>query len=100
METNSTPAAPITYIPLRLEARNVPGAGWEVFADVPERISCLEYAMKPGWKPVLQTQALMAYAPWVGPFAPPEWEQMIGKVLTEMVEAWNEKYAQTAAKET
>ena len=46
--------------------------------------------MKPGWKPVLQTNAIMAYAPWVGPFAPREWKEMIGRTLTEMVRLWNE----------
>jgi len=92
-EAQGTLAATHGYVPLRLQARNTPGAGWEIYADIPERISCVEYAMKPGWKPVLQTNAIMAYAPWVGPFAPKEWEEMIGKTLTEMVRLWNEAHA-------
>lgn len=84
------------YVPLRLEARYEIGAGWEIFADIPERISCVEYAMKPGWKRVLKTQGLIAYAPWVGAFTPKELEQVVGQVLTEMVKLWNEHHAQVA----
>jgi hypothetical protein len=86
------PSSPL-YQPLRLEARRDLGAGWRVYADVPERISCVEFAMKPGWKPVLETKAVMAYAPWVGPFAPQEWEKMVGRTLTEMVDLWNKAHA-------
>lgn len=81
------------YIPLRLEARDSVGAGWEIYADIPERISCIEYAMKPGWKPILKAKKMIAYAPWVGPFAPKEWEQMVGEVIKEMVRLWNERQA-------
>lgn len=85
---------PTAYAPLRLKLSNDPGAGWQIHADITDRISFVEFAMSPGWKPVLHgKQMLFAYEPWTGPFTPQAWDDMIAKTLTEMVFLWNERHA-------
>ena len=71
--------------PSKLEAVYKQGAGWEIDATFDNGDKCH----------VLETEALVksfAYAPWLDPFTPKEFEEMIGTVLTEMAESWNEKF--------
>ena len=51
---------------------------------------------------VLQTDALVkqfAYAPWLGSFTPRDFYDMVGRTLTEMAAAWNERHAPNAGGE-
>jgi hypothetical protein len=73
-------------VPVRLEAVHRIGAGWEIDATFENG--------KTGT--VLQTAALVkqfAYAPWLSPFTPQDFRDMIGRTLTQMADAWNEKHA-------
>jgi hypothetical protein len=77
---------------VRLEFRDVVGAGKEVFAQIDheDSINCGEFHLKgKAAQPIMQT---VGYAPWIQ-FPPKEWRDMIEEVFTQMVDAWNEKYA-------
>ena len=95
MNTESQQTIP-GYAPTRLELKYDAGAGWKIYADIEQRISFGEFAMRPGLKPILETKYMsMAYEPWTGPFTPQAWDDMIKQTLGEMVALWNEKHGAT-----
>ncbi len=84
-------------IPRHLKFEDVSGSGLQIHAFVDERVSFVEYAMRPGYKTVLEAakHSMVAYGPWTGPFTPMEWDDMMRKLFNEMVDAWNEKHSNT-----
>ena len=72
--------------PVRMHAIHRAGAGWEIDATFENgQYGC-----------VLDTSAvehMFAYAPWLGPFTPQAFRDMIGRTLTQMADAWNDRYA-------
>jgi hypothetical protein len=87
--------------PRLLRATNKPGHGWEIEALVPKSVYCFESTLKATFQPIVQSKdtagILLGYAPWIQ-FTPQEWDDMIGKIFTEMVELWNEKHTVVHAK--
>ena len=97
--------------PKRLVAKHRGGAGFEIYADLPETVECVEFTMKAMEQLVAgQTDADFATKEWIHPvkinlknvtigfepfiqFPHEKWNKMIGEVFTEMVDLWNEKYA-------
>jgi len=74
------------WVPTRMRAVYKEGAGWQIEATFENGKT----------EPVLQTDALakqFAYAPWLGLFTPQDFRDMVGRTLTEMAEAWNDKHA-------
>lgn len=87
---------PIT--PQRLEFRDVPGAGLQIYADCDFQARCVEYTLKKGYQPVLDTVDKHNLPMMVGTnlfiqFRPQNRKQMEQKLFQEMVDCWNEKYA-------
>ena len=79
--------------PTKLKAEYNAGAGFEIYGDMPTSTPCVEYTMKPGWQTICQPYStIMGFAPWKQ-FPPKEWDEMLGTIFQEMVDAWNEKYA-------
>jgi len=77
---------------VRLEFRDVAGAGKQVFAQIDHEdpINCVEFHLKrKAAQPIME---MVGYAPWIQ-FPPKEWNDMIERTFIQMVEAWNEKYA-------
>ena len=81
--------------PKRLEARHTAGTGHQIHADIDFEPNCVEFKMKKGFQPILESKAcstVISYDPWIQ-FPPEEWKAMIAQTHKEMVDLWNEKYA-------
>lgn len=83
--------------PIKLKAEHIPGQGWVVKALVPKPFCCVEFTLKAGEQPILNgrdgNSIVRAIADDVYiQFKPQEWDEMIGKVFTEMVALWNKKH--------
>ena len=74
------------WVPTRMQAVYKEGAGWQIDATFENgKTGC-----------VVDTWAvdrMFAYAPWLGPFTPQDFRDMIGRTLAQMADAWNEKHA-------
>jgi len=92
--------------PSKLSARYVSGAGCEIFAEIAKPVNCVEFTLKAGEQPIAQGNFdkpelmhdddvlhIIGYEPFIQ-FPAKEWRGMIEQTFIEMVEAWNEKYAQ------
>ena len=86
--------------PKRLRFKNVSGAGLQIHADIDFNPKCVEFALKRGYQNIAHGKPgddmLIAFEPWIQ-FAPKDWDDMIAKVFEEMVDLWNEKYAEAGA---
>ena len=74
------------WVPVRMKAVDQPGAGWMIYATFQNG--------KQG--AILQTDALVkqfAYAPWLDPFTPQDFKDMVGRTLAQMAETWNKCHA-------
>ena len=80
---------------LKLEYKDVPGAGRQVHATIGQKVPCVEFIMRDDipqpvtWTP--QAPFLTFCSPWIQ-FEPQAWRDMIDEMFTEMVKLWNEKY--------
>ena len=98
--------------PKKLIATHRAGAGFEIYADLPEEVNCIEFTMKAAEVPIVQptnpeyvtkhwTQEVkiqlenltIGVEPFIQ-FSPDKWNEMIEEVFTEMVNLWNEKHAE------
>jgi len=76
----------------KLEFRDVVSAGKQVFAQIDHEkdINCVEFHLK--GKASQPVMVMVGYEPWIQ-FPPQEWHEMVERIFTQMVEAWNEKYS-------
>ena len=88
------------FYPRKLAARHVVGAGWEIHGDFSAGTNCVEYSTKPGDHGILKSAeaTVFAFEPWIQ-FAEKKWKAMISKVLPEMADAWNDRYAESATED-
>ena len=77
---------PSGWVPTRMRAVYKEGAGWQIEAT-------FENGKQGCMVDTGAVDRMFAYAPWLGPFAPQSFRDMIGRTLTQMAEAWNEKHA-------
>ena len=92
--------------PRRLEFRNVSSAGCQIYADVKFKANCVEFTLKEGMQPVMEMCTQEHRREWVRwedqmvghdmwlQFPPEEYIAMKNQLFAEMVDAWNEKYAE------
>jgi len=96
--------------PKRLIARHRSGAGFEIYADLPETTNCIEFTIKADVVPIVQStkseyvkkqwteevkltsdNLTIGFEPFIQ-FAPEKWDKMIEETFVEMVKLWNEKH--------
>jgi hypothetical protein len=96
MKDNIMNDASKTYAerPARLEAEYQNGAGWHIYAYLVQKTPCVEFTMKQGFQPMVNSteRFTMAIDMW-RQFPPESLDRLEQKLFMEMVEAWNEKYA-------
>lgn len=70
---------------IKLEYKNVIGAGKQIHAHLGKEFMCVEFTMRP------DVAQMIASEPWIQ-FPPQEWSAMIEEVFIEMVELFNAKH--------
>lgn len=85
----------------KLEVRDVSGAGLQVFAFIDQEVPCVEFTMKRDhFQPIMYrpTAPVLVYSEPFVQFAPEQWDRMLNKLFTEIVELWNQKHGFTSMK--
>jgi len=77
---------------IKLEYRDIEGAGKQIRAVIGQPVNCIEFTMKGDVsQSLIQTPkepATIAYEPWIQ-FEPEEWSDMLEKIMSELVSLWN-----------
>ncbi len=97
--------------PIHLVARNRVGAGFEIYADLPEETNCIEFTLKAAEVPIVKgtdseyvtkqwttevklntKNVTIGFEPFIQ-FPEDKWKDMIEETFVEMVKLWNEKHS-------
>jgi len=77
---------------IELSYKDVPGAGLQIYASFKDEHNFVECRTKAGAVlPVIETNAIMGYAPWTQ-FSPEEYSKLMNAIFKEIVELWNKKH--------
>jgi hypothetical protein len=87
---------------IRLEYRDTPGTGKEIYAHFGKEFNCIQFTMRGDvGQPITylpENPPYICSEPWIQ-FEPKEWSDSIELIFKEMVELWNEKYNQRIHKD-
>jgi len=75
--------------PIKLEFRDVPGAGKQIYANFgrAKGFACVEFTLRGN----VPQPIVIGCEPWIQ-FPNPEWGKLIGEVFQEMVDLYNAKH--------
>ena len=80
----------------RLIFQDIPGAGLQIHAHIDRPVNCVEFTIKGGCEQAImhtpKDPPMIGYEPFIQ-FAPKQWDEMLNRILGQMVDLWNEKYA-------
>lgn len=83
---------------IRLEYKDKPGAGKQIYAMIGKKFNCFEFTIRDDVPVPILDSVFIGTEPWIQ-FPPKEWNEMIEAIFTEIVRLWNKKYGNQKVKE-